>query len=115
MTATALRLVLVVALLHAVRNPLAERAGGGPVLVWLRGTTATVLLTPLVIVLFAVRRPEVGSAGLGLLLASAVIHVLYFAVSQRGYQLGDLSIVYPVARGTGPVLTTIGAVALALG
>jgi drug/metabolite transporter (DMT)-like permease len=112
MTATALGLVLVAALLHAVWNLLAKRAGGGPVLVWLYGTVSTVLLTPPVIVLFAVRRPEAGAAGLGYLLASAVIHVLYFVVLQRGYQLGDLSVVYPVARGTGPVLTTIGAVVL---
>jgi drug/metabolite transporter (DMT)-like permease len=41
-----------------------------------------------------------------------LIHVVYFIVLQRGYQLGDLSVVYPVARGTGPVLSTIAAISL---
>jgi multidrug transporter EmrE-like cation transporter len=28
---------------------------------------------------------------------------------QRGYQVADLSVVYPVARGTGPMLSSLGA------
>ena len=37
---------------------------------------------------------------------SGVIHAAYFACLQRGYRDGDLSLVYPVARGSGPVLAT---------
>ena len=48
MTATALGLVLVAALLHATWNLLAKRTGGGGVLVWFYGTVSAVLLTPLV-------------------------------------------------------------------
>lgn len=46
------------------------------------------------------------------LLGSAVMHVIYFLVLQRGYQVGDLSVVYPLARGTGPAFSTVGAILL---
>lgn len=44
--------------------------------------------------------------------ASAVMHVAYMLVLQRGYAAGDLSTVYAVARGTGPLLSVVVAVTL---
>ncbi len=38
-------------------------------------------------------------------LASAAIHTAYFVLLDRGYRHGDLSVVYPLSRATGPVLT----------
>ncbi len=46
------------------------------------------------------------------LLVSAALNVAYFIFLQRGYRAGDLSVVYPLARGTGPVLATIAAILL---
>src|SRR5437763_6876780 len=112
MTATALGLVLAAAVLHAAWNLLAKRAGGGATLVWLYGTASAVLLTPPAVALLVLGRTDLGPTGLAYSLASAVLHVAYFLVLQRGYEHGDLSVVYPVARGTGPVLSTIAAVAL---
>ena len=43
---------------------------------------------------------------------SAVLHVAYMAVLQRGYREGSLSTVYATARGTGPFLSVIVAVLL---
>ena len=43
------------------------------------------------------------------LFGSAIVHVLYFTTLLRGYRLSDLTVVYPVARGTGPLLATVGA------
>jgi multidrug transporter EmrE-like cation transporter len=40
-----------------------------------------------------------------------MLHTGYFLLLQRGYRTGDLSLVYPLARGTGPVLATAAAVA----
>ena len=45
----------------------------------------------------------------GFLLLSGLIHLAYSLCLQRGYQVADLSVVYPVARGTGPMLSTLGA------
>ena len=43
---------------------------------------------------------------------SALIHTVYFLLLSRGYREGDLSVVYPIARGTGPLLA--GAIAIVL-
>ncbi len=113
MTTAAFGLILTAALLHAIWNLLAKRAGGGAVLVWLYGSVSAVLLTPIAAALMIVNdRPVLGPPAWFFILASAFIHVVYFLVLQRGYQHGDLSVVYPVARGTGPVLTAIAAILL---
>lgn len=41
---------------------------------------------------------------------SVIVHTAYFRVLQRGYGAGDLSVVYPVARGTGPLLASVTAI-----
>jgi hypothetical protein len=43
--------------------------------------------------------------------ASAAIHTAYFVLLDRGYRHGDLSVVYPLARATGPILTIVAAIA----
>jgi drug/metabolite transporter (DMT)-like permease len=48
----------------------------------------------------------------GCILLSGLIHLAYSLCLQRGYQVADLSVVYPVARGTGPMLSFLGAVLL---
>ena len=50
--------------------------------------------------------------GLSFTLASAILHAGYFVVLQEAYREGELSVVYPVARGTGPVLSTAAAIAV---
>jgi drug/metabolite transporter (DMT)-like permease len=111
MTITALVLVLTSSVLHASWNLLAKRAGGGVALVWLYGLVSAALLTPPALALAAFGAAPVEPARLGFTLASALVHVVYFVVLQRGYRHGDLSLVYPIARGTGPVLTTVAAIA----
>jgi drug/metabolite transporter (DMT)-like permease len=49
-------------------------------------------------------------AALLAIVGSAALHVGYFLALQRGYWVGDLSIVYPVARGGGPLFSTLGAI-----
>ncbi|MFQ5437963.1 MAG: EamA family transporter [Paracoccaceae bacterium] len=43
------------------------------------------------------------------IIASTIIHFGYYYLLNRSYRLGDLSLVYPVARGIAPVLVTMGA------
>ena len=44
--------------------------------------------------------------------ASGVVHLAYFSALLRGYRQSDLTVVYPVARGSGPLLSAAGAVLL---
>lgn len=113
MPAVALLLVTAAALLHAGWNVLAKRAAEtGPAFVWLVDLCSVVLWAVPALVVAAVERDRIGWAGVGFAAGSAVLHTAYFLLLQLGYRVGDLSAVYPVARGVGPLLATAGAVAL---
>ncbi len=60
------------------------------------------------------RRERLGELVGAAILASGGIHLGYSLALQRGYQVADFSVVYPVARGSAPMLSTLGA-ALVLG
>lgn len=113
MSAAALGLVLTAALLHATWNLAAKGAVVDRVaFVWLYVVAICVVWVPVAVVwvLATGERPEpvwVGGAAV-----SAVLHSSYQLVLQRGYAEGDLNLVYPLARGAGPLLTFLVAVAL---
>lgn len=68
------------------------------------------LFGPLAIWLVIASWPDLSlKAGL-FLLATGVLHVIYTESLIRGYRVADFSIVYPLARGTGPFLAFFGAV-----
>ncbi len=107
---TALALVIASASLHAAWNLLYKRARDKQAFAWLFGLAAVVLYLP-VFLLLAGRQP-IPSEGWCMAALSGVIHTFYFAFLGRGYSAGDLSVVYPLARGTGPLLVTVWAVTL---
>ncbi len=113
MNATALSLVLASAVIHAGWNLAAKRIRrGGARFVWAYYSLSAVLLIPVMAVSLVIepQRPQ----WTWLLAASvtAVLHVTYGVVLQRGYAVGDLSVVYPLARGTGPLISVLAAVVL---
>ena len=113
MTVFALVLVLAAATFHATWNLLAKRAGdGGAVFVWLFGFLAMLIYAPLAVVVVLLERPYFGPEALVFMFGSGVLHLGYFVLLQRGYAIGDLSLVYPLARGTGPLLATAAAIVL---
>jgi drug/metabolite transporter (DMT)-like permease len=113
MTLFALGLVLVAAVFHATWNLLAKRVGdGGAVFVWLFGLCSLVIYAPLAAVVVLVVAPHLGPVQYAFMVGSGVLHLGYFVLLQRGYAVGDLSLVYPLARGTGPLLATAAAIVL---
>jgi drug/metabolite transporter (DMT)-like permease len=111
MTAFALALVLSAAFIHAGWNFLAKRAGeGGAAFVWLFAALSSLFYAPLAIFIYFWQKPYIGPLQLGFMVGSALIHVAYFLILQRGYRIGDLSLVYPLARGTGPTISTFAAI-----
>lgn len=110
MNLDALILVLAGAMAHATWNYLAKRAAGGAAFVALYSLVSFVLAGPLCL-WFCLTTPQAISAPLlAATLASALIHVGYSLALQRGYQVGDLTVVYPIARGTGPLFSVFGAI-----
>ena len=111
MSPTAIVLVVVAAFAHAGWNTSAKRAGaGGSVFVWLYAAMSVVLLVPVVVVeLLVTGRVPAPSWALALGV-SGLLHSAYFVLLQRGYADGDMSVVYPLARGTGPLVSVLFAV-----
>ena len=112
MPLTALALVLVAALLHATWNLAAKKAGGDHHFVFMSAVMIVLLWAPVGIWAAWGALPAWGWWEWALVLASGLTHLLYFNVLLAGYRASDLTVVYPVARGTGPLLTTVGAVLL---
>jgi len=110
MTALSLILVLLSAVAHASWNLMLKRAGDPEVFAWVMLVVGSILLAPVGLALLWYNSMDF--PGLWFLLASVVLHVFYFMLLARGYATGDLSLVYPVARGMGPMLVPVLAVIL---
>ncbi len=110
MPLTALALVLVAALLHAGWNIVAKKAGGGRHFVLMGALMIVALWAPLGLWLAWRDLPAWGWREWALVLASGLTHLVYFHVLLAGYRASDLTVVYPVARGTGPLITATVAV-----
>lgn len=112
MTGFAVFLVLSAAFVHAGWNFLAKRSGGGAAFVWLFGVISTCLYFPLAALVVWSQQIQPTPIKLVFMAGSGVLHSVYFLLLQRGYQVGDLSLVYPLARGTGPLLASVIAIAI---
>ena len=113
MTAFALALVLLSALVHASWNFLLKKSGGGAGLITAANVFSFVAYAPLAMFVAWKAGYRVEAVHLGLMLGSGMVHTAYFLLLDRAYRSGgDLSIVYPLARATGPLLTIVAAVVL---
>ncbi len=112
MTIIAFALILAAAGIHATWNLLAKQLGGGAESVWLFTLVATVVYAPVtgLVILSASFRP--GTREWIVLVGTGALQAIYFVLLRRGYAVGDLSVVYPVARGVGPLAATMLAIAL---
>ena len=103
-------MVLVSAVAHASWNFLLKRSEDQAVFLWCLLAVATVLLAPLGVFLFW--KFPFGGQGWVLVGATVALHAVYFVLLGRSYANADLSLVYPIARGTGPVLVPLLAVVI---
>jgi len=110
MTISAFLLVLAAAFCHATWNFFVKRLNGGAELAWLFSIVSSIIYMPAAIFVFIVEKPTFGLLELGFVVGSALIHLGYFLLLQAGYRSGDLSLVYPTARATGPLLSVTMAV-----
>ena len=108
----ALIAVLLAALTHATWNLAAKRAAQSRHFVWLYSLGSVVLWAPAAA--WALGRTGFRLSALQCLAlcATALLHLAYSLALQAGYRVADLSLVYPVARGFGPLLSFFGAMLL---
>jgi uncharacterized membrane protein len=101
----ALLLVLAAAVAHAAWNALAKRAQDPVLFLWSSVALATLGLLPLGF--WALAAEGWAPGGTPFALATVGLHAVYFYALGRAYRTGDLSLVYPVARGLGVALVPL--------
>jgi drug/metabolite transporter (DMT)-like permease len=113
MPPVAVALVLVAAVLHAGWNVLLKTSGD-PLRTAVRlQAIGSIVLVPVGLVAWlATGRPAIEPAGVGLALVSGVLETAYFIFLSSAYRRGDLSLVYPLARGSAPLAAILAGVLL---
>lgn len=105
-------LILAGAVAHAAWNLVVKRSAvSGPTFVWLSVVATSVLLMPVAVVAVLLHPPSWPDLVVAVV-GAGVLHVAYFLTLQAGYRAGDISVVYPLARGTGPLLSVLLAIPL---
>src|SRR6478735_46568 len=104
---TAFALAFSSAFVHALWNLLLARARDSEAATAVALIAGTIVFAPVAALTW-----DIGSAALPYLAASAALEVAYFALLAAAYDRGELSLIYPVARGSAPVLVAIFSVAL---
>src|SRR5947208_12631583 len=96
-------LLLAAALMHATWNALLKADRSDRL-----ATFGVIMTTGTVMGLCAVPfLPWIEPAAWKYLVASVLIHVLYYTFLLKAYSYGDLSHTYPIARGLGPLLVAL--------
>lgn len=103
-------LVLAGALIHAGWNIVAKKAQGDVRFTFFSGLIMAVVWTPLALWLGWRVVPTWGAKEWALIALSGFVHWVYFYCLLTGYRKSDLTIVYPLARGSGPLISSSVAV-----
>lgn len=106
MPLSAFSLVILAGLIHALWNIAAKKAGGDVRFAGLTAIIMAVVWAPVGIYAGWDVVPGWGWQEWCFIALSGLLHVLYFITLLRGYRKADLTVVYPLARGAGPLLSS---------
>jgi drug/metabolite transporter (DMT)-like permease len=110
MNGLALTLILVAAVIHATWNLLNKQASGHSTFTWIVALLSALFYAPATIAIIEIWQIRFTFVEVGMMAGSAALHTAYFLLLNQGYRVGDLSLVYPLARGTGPLLSSLAAI-----
>ncbi len=108
----AFSLVVLAGLIHACWNIAAKKAGGDARFSFFSSVWMALIWAPVGLWAGWAVVPRWGWLEWVFIVGSAVLHVVYFIVLLRGYRKADLTVVYPLARGSGPLLSSLVAIML---
>jgi uncharacterized membrane protein len=107
MTLFSLLLLVLAAALHALSNALIKLSRDKLAFTWWMLTASTIIGFPLISL-----AGQIQPIGWLIILVSGLIEAAYFVTLTRAYSLGDLSQVYPIARGSAPLFVLLWALLL---
>jgi drug/metabolite transporter (DMT)-like permease len=110
MSALALGIVLGAAFLHASWNYLAKKSRNKIVFIWWAILFSTIIFLPMFIYFWPT--VTISPVGWSCIAATGILHAFYFWFMGGAYERGDLSLVYPLSRGSAPMFVPIVAVVL---
>lgn len=110
MPLSAFALILLAGVIHASWNIAAKKANGDARFAFQSGVFMALVWAPVGIVLGWSVVPAWGAKEWGFITLSGVLHVFYYVILLRGYRKSDLTVVYPLARGSGPLLSSLVAI-----
>ena len=110
MPLSAFALILLAGVIHASWNIAAKKANGDARFAFQSGVFMALVWAPVGITLGWSVVPTWGMKEWGFIALSGVLHVFYYVILLRGYRKSDLTVVYPLARGSGPLLSSLVAI-----
>jgi len=110
MNGWALTLILGAAVIHATWNLINKQASGHGTFTWIVALLSALFYAPATIAIIEIWQIRFTFVDFGMMAGSAALHTAYFLLLNQGYRVGDLSLVYPLARGTGPLLSSLAAI-----
>jgi len=110
MTLHAFTLIIVAGIIHAFWNIVAKKAGGDARFSLFTSVLNAVVWLPVGWWVGKDVVPLWGATEWAFVSASALLHIFYFITLLRGYRVADLTVVYPLARGSGPLISSMVAV-----
>lgn len=110
MTLAGFILIVFSAICHATWNYTTKKVNSDSTFIWLFSVFSTIIYFPFVLVSLFIYKIDFKPYFILFILGSAVLHSVYFILLNKGYRVGNLSIIYPLARGTGPLFSTIIAI-----
>jgi drug/metabolite transporter (DMT)-like permease len=107
-------LILAAAIAHASWNLFTKQAAttGAAYFLWLLAASSTVSYLPVVLITWLVTQPQLTGLSWVFLVGTGILQAAYFLFLQLGYKLGDLSLVYPIGRGSGAMLAAAAGIVL---
>jgi drug/metabolite transporter (DMT)-like permease len=111
-TFNAFALIILAGLIHACWNIAAKKAGGDSRFAFFTSAIMAVVWAPLGWWLGRDVVPLWGMWEWSFVVVSGLLHVAYYVILLRGYRVADLTVVYPLARGSGPLLSSMVAIVL---
>jgi len=105
----AFSLAIFAAILHAIWNFFAKKTAGNMAVLFLGLWLAALLPLPVILCELAYQPQLLKdlAANYYYILGTGITHALYFFTLFKAYHLGDISVVYPIARGVGITGTSL--------
>lgn len=110
MTLTGIILIVFSAVCHATWNYTTKKVKSDSTFIWLFSIFSSIIYFPFALASLFIYKIEFKPYFILFILGSAILHSIYFILLNKGYRVGNLSIIYPLARGTGPLFSTIIAI-----